>query len=112
MRWSKILNLEYYSKYLADVMTEEDRERIINEDEVKRIVEEILADRRNVKMCLGFIVLVAYGYINMMIWGYGGIAGFLLQQPMDLYFHAYLQLAIILNLIFGLIILVIIWIIK
>ncbi len=93
-------------------MTEGEKETIINEDEVKRIVDEVLADRRNVKMCLGFIVLVAYGYINMMLWGAGGIVGFLLQQPIDLYFHAYLQLVIILNFIFGLIILLLIWIIK
>jgi hypothetical protein len=79
---------------------------------VKRIVDEVLADRRDVRMCLGILVLVGYGLMNMMVWNYGGIIGFLLHQPMDLYFRSYLQIQIILNFIFGLLVLFLIWITK
>ena len=84
----------------------------IDENEIKRIVREILKERSEYRMCFGTIIVILYITVNFLVWNYGGVVGFFLHQPFDIWFLSVLQIEIVLNILFGLLILLVIWITK
>ncbi|MFW9888652.1 MAG: hypothetical protein ACFFER_10740 [Candidatus Thorarchaeota archaeon] len=93
-------------------MADGERSDAIDEDRVKHLVDEILNERRTLRICLGTSFLFVYAYANYLVWGYGGISGFLLNQPFDLWFVPFLHTQVVLTLLFGSLILLMIWAIK
>lgn len=87
-------------------------ESVTDEKAMKKPADEELDEKRISIFCCGFFILIWYALFSYSLWGYGGIIGFLMNQPFDLWFRSYLQIETIMSILLGGLVLILIWFLE
>jgi hypothetical protein len=106
----KLIFGRFRSDYRVVAMAE--GESVTDEKPTDKPVDEELDERRISIFCCGSFILVFYALFSYLLWDYGGIIGFLMNRPFDLWFLSYLHIETIMSLVIGVLILILIWFLE